>query len=118
MTPRGRSRRTLQVCLQVCLQVLLAGPGRVRIIPVMTVRPPRQTTTRIWTDNPAAALDYEIAQEKASTLGRLGRALEAALAALHAFDAAATEPSAERAQGAPRAGGAGRPCALAVRGAA
>jgi hypothetical protein len=61
----------------------------------MTVRPPRQLTTRIWTDNPAAALDYEIAQEKASTLGRLGRALEAALAALHAFDAAATEPSAE-----------------------
>jgi len=61
----------------------------------MTVRPPRQTTTRIWTDNPAAALDYEIAQEKASTLGRLGRALEAALAALHAFDAAATEPSAD-----------------------
>jgi hypothetical protein len=61
----------------------------------MTVRPPRQTTTRIWTDNPAAALDYEIAQEKASTLGRLGRALEAALAALHGFDAAATEPSAD-----------------------
>jgi hypothetical protein len=61
----------------------------------MTVRPPRQLTTRIWTDNPAAALDYEIAQEKASTLGRLGRALEAALAALHAFDAALPAPSAE-----------------------
>ena len=31
-----------------------------------------------------AALDYEIAQEKASALGRLGRRLEAALAALAA----------------------------------
>ena len=52
----------------------------------MTVRPPRQLSAKIWTDNPAAALDYEIAQEKASTLGRLGRALEASLAALAAFD--------------------------------
>jgi hypothetical protein len=32
------------------------------------------------------ALDYEIAQEQASALGRLGRALEAALAALAEFD--------------------------------
>ena len=38
-------------------------------------------------ENPAAALDYEIAHEKASALGRLGRRLEAALAALAAFDA-------------------------------
>jgi hypothetical protein len=53
----------------------------------MTVRPPRQLATKIWTDNPAAALDYEIAQEKASALGRLGRGLEAALDALRDFDA-------------------------------
>jgi hypothetical protein len=58
----------------------------------MTVRPPRPLN--IWTDNPAAALDYEIAQEKASTLGRLGRALEAALAALRDFDAEPREPTA------------------------
>ena len=32
------------------------------------------------------ALDYEIAQEQASALGRLGRALEAALQALAEFD--------------------------------
>lgn len=32
------------------------------------------------------ALDYEIAQEQASTLGRMGRALEAALAALAAYE--------------------------------
>jgi hypothetical protein len=32
-------------------------------------------------------LDYEIAQEKAAALGRLGRGLERALAALAAFDA-------------------------------
>jgi len=55
----------------------------------MTVRRP----LNIWTDNPAAALDYEIAQEKASTLGRLGRTLEAALAALREFDAEAREAS-------------------------
>src|SRR5947199_9951658 len=54
----------------------------------MTVRPPRALAPKIdiWTDN-STALDYEIAQEKASTLGRLGCGLEAALAALKAFDA-------------------------------
>ena len=36
---------------------------------------------------PYATLEFEIAQEKASALGRLGRRLEAALAALRAFDA-------------------------------
>ncbi len=41
--------------------------------------------------NPIAALDYEIAREKASALGRFGRRLEAALAALAAFDAQARE---------------------------
>ena len=69
----------------------------------MTVRPPRSLApkiTNIWTANPAAALDYEIAQEKASTLGRLGRALEAALAALREFDAqrASRRPSARNAR--------------------
>jgi hypothetical protein len=41
--------------------------------------------------NPAAALDYEIAQEIASTLGRLGRQLEKALVDLAAFDATASK---------------------------
>jgi hypothetical protein len=36
--------------------------------------------------DPAAVLDYELAQEKASAFGRLGRQFEAALAALEAFD--------------------------------
>jgi hypothetical protein len=63
----------------------------------MTARPPRPTQT-LWTANPAAALDYEIAQEKASTLGRLGRALEAALAELRDHDAQPHEASAERKQ--------------------
>lgn len=35
---------------------------------------------------PVDALDYEIAQEKAVALGRMGRALEQALARLRAFD--------------------------------
>lgn len=47
----------------------------------------------IWSVNPT--LDYEIAQEKASALGRLGRGLEAALEALRSFDAATTELSVE-----------------------
>ncbi len=38
-------------------------------------------------DSPAALLEHEFGQEKASALGRLGRALEAAIAALAEFDA-------------------------------
>jgi hypothetical protein len=38
-------------------------------------------------ETPAALLEYEFGQEKASALGRLGRALEAAIAALAEFDA-------------------------------
>jgi hypothetical protein len=54
-------------------------------------------------DTPAAsqrvvALDYEIAQEQASALGRLGRALEAALAALSDCDCFHPQPTAQRAQ--------------------
>jgi hypothetical protein len=47
---------------------------------------------------PVAALDYEIAQEQASALGRIGRALEAALAALVEYDRVHPEPTAKRAQ--------------------
>ena len=63
----------------------------------MTVRPPRRAPkiANIWTANPAGALEYEIAQEKASALGRLGRGLEAALEVLRTFDAAITEPTIE-----------------------
>ncbi|NOJ50338.1 DUF6665 family protein [Bradyrhizobium archetypum] len=38
--------------------------------------------------SPVDVLDYEIAQEQAVALGRMGRALEAALARLRQFDAA------------------------------
>lgn len=44
----------------------------------MTLRPAKGNGRA----TPMAALDYEIAQEQASALGRLGRALESALAAL------------------------------------
>ncbi len=47
---------------------------------------------------PIAALDYEIAQERASALGRLGRALEAALAALSDYDNSSGERDGARAQ--------------------
>jgi Family of unknown function (DUF6665) len=62
----------------------------------MTVRLPRALAPKIdiWTDH-STALDYEIAREKASALGRLGRGLEAALAALKAFDARIIETNAE-----------------------
>jgi Family of unknown function (DUF6665) len=55
---------------------------------------PRPLLPWLRAENPMAALDYEIAREKASALGRLGRRLEAALAALAAFDAQADEEGA------------------------
>ena len=51
------------------------------------MRPPRSRSTIPR----ESALDYEIAQEQASALGRLGRTLEAALAALSGFDRAQAE---------------------------
>jgi hypothetical protein len=54
----------------------------------MTLRPPGTSSSDLWRKSPAGVLDYEIAQETASTLGRQGRALEAALRALAEFDAA------------------------------
>jgi hypothetical protein len=44
------------------------------------------------------ALDYEIAQEQATALGRMGRALEAALKALADYDRDQAGPVATRAQ--------------------
>jgi hypothetical protein len=44
----------------------------------MTLRPPKGNARAAQ----VVALDYEIVQEQASALGRLGRALEAALSAL------------------------------------
>ena len=41
----------------------------------------------LWARSPAALLDVELAHEKASSLGRLGRNLEGALQALADFDA-------------------------------
>jgi uncharacterized protein DUF6665 len=58
----------------------------------MTLRPAPGSSRR------AAALDYEIAQEQAAALGRLGRALEAALAALRDYDRSHAEPSFARGQ--------------------
>ena len=43
-------------------------------------------SSRPFKQSPADLLAHEFAQEKASALGRLGRALEAALATLAAFD--------------------------------
>lgn len=56
----------------------------------MTVRPPQRFQPK--PESVQAALDYEIAQEKASALGRLGRRLEETIAALSAFDAAQAAP--------------------------
>jgi hypothetical protein len=50
----------------------------------MTPRPPRSSIRA----EPETALGYEIAQEQAAALGRLGRALEAALSALSRHDRA------------------------------
>jgi hypothetical protein len=53
----------------------------------MTLRPPGKPSANLWGKAPAGVLDYEIAQETASALGRQGRALEAALQNLAEFDA-------------------------------
>jgi hypothetical protein len=50
------------------------------------VRRPSRTLD-VAIEDASSALEYEIAREKASNLGRLGRRLEASLAALEAFDA-------------------------------
>lgn len=60
----------------------------------MTLRPPQGNVRK----PPLAALDYEIAQEQASALGRLGRSLEAALAALSEYDAIGATGSGARRQ--------------------
>jgi hypothetical protein len=52
----------------------------------MTLRPPAKPSASLWGKSPAGVLEYEIAQETASALGRHGRALEAALKALAEFD--------------------------------
>ncbi|HEU5273751.1 MAG TPA: DUF6665 family protein [Xanthobacteraceae bacterium] len=52
----------------------------------MTFRLPCRPAPNLWQKTPASALDYEIAQETASALGRQGRALEAALRELSEFD--------------------------------
>ena len=52
----------------------------------MTLRLPGKPAADLWKRSPAGALDYEIAQETASALGRQGRALEAALESLADFD--------------------------------
>lgn len=57
-----------------------------------SMQPPR-SRSNLPPEAGQAALEYEIAQEKASALGRLGRRLESSLAALAAFDAAHTESS-------------------------
>jgi hypothetical protein len=60
----------------------------------MTLRPPQGHARKM----PAVALDYEIAQEQASALGRLGRALETALAALAEHDTAGPATEVHRKQ--------------------
>jgi hypothetical protein len=57
----------------------------------MIFRPPGKPGADLWRKSPAGVLDYEIAQETASALGRQGRALETALRALTEFDSVAAE---------------------------
>lgn len=49
-------------------------------------------------DTPADVLSYEIVQEQAAAFGRMGRALEQALAELREFDAAHPHASAQQAR--------------------
>ena len=68
----------------------------------MTVHPPRMNSNK----ERESALGYEIVQEQAAALGRLGRALEAALTALSEHDGLRShreEPIEQTAAGAVRA---------------
>jgi hypothetical protein len=58
----------------------------------MAFRLPGKHSADLWSKSPAGVLDYELAQETASALGRQGRALEAALKALAAFDTNSDAP--------------------------
>jgi hypothetical protein len=58
----------------------------------MTPRPSRTNSSKVR----ESVLGYEIAQEQAAALGRLGRALEAALAALSDHDGLLQSPSSAR----------------------
>jgi hypothetical protein len=60
----------------------------------MTLRPPQGSSRSAH----VVALDYEIAQEQANALGRLGRALEAALAALSGHEAMNPQADSKRAR--------------------
>ncbi len=51
-----------------------------------SVRPPSQFAAGNLQENTLLALDYEVAQEKASSLGHAGRVVAERLAALHAFE--------------------------------
>lgn len=53
----------------------------------MSLRPPRLSSRNDPAGMAYDALQHEMLQESASALGRLGRALETALAAIEAFDA-------------------------------
>jgi hypothetical protein len=57
----------------------------------MTVRPPSQFSAANLQDSLQQALDYEVAQEKASSLGHAGRAVAERMAALHAFEGEKTD---------------------------
>lgn len=52
----------------------------------MTVRPPSQFSAANLQDSLQQALDYEVAQEKATSLGHAGRIVGERMAALNAFD--------------------------------
>lgn len=52
----------------------------------MTVRPPSQFSAADLHESLQSALDHEVAQEKATSLGYAGRMVAERLAALNAFD--------------------------------
>jgi hypothetical protein len=60
----------------------------------MTLRPPHGSSR----PSHVVALDYEIAQEQSSALGRLGRALETALSALSGHEAPQPQRDSDRAR--------------------
>src|SRR5271169_4182494 len=88
----ARTERTATTSLR-----MISSPAMIAYYLVgMTLRPPQASSSSRTA--PIAALDYEIAQEQVSALGRMGRALEAALAALAEYDRRHGEKDAARAR--------------------
>lgn len=82
--------------MAVAAALALGRPGA-NMAAMSSLRMPQSLTRRLGVDTGEAVLRYEILEEQAAALGRLGEKLEKALAALTAHDGAEGRPEKLRA---------------------